>query len=59
MATFTSPRNSDTPGVTGGLIVVRRASHRELLEALGLLLGLFGVLLVLALTMGGALPVGQ
>ena len=39
-----------------GILVGRRASRRDKFEALGLLLGILGVLLVVAMTVGAASP---
>jgi len=45
-------------GLAGGsgVLVGRRASRRDRFEALGLLLGILGVLLVVAMTVGAAPP---
>jgi hypothetical protein len=42
-----------------GNLVERQARRRGDIEALGLLLGILGVLLVLALTVGASPPIGR
>jgi hypothetical protein len=57
-------RNGDHQGpelgldLTGGsgILVERRASRRDRFEALGLLLGILGILVVVAMTVGAAPP---
>ena len=39
-----------------GILVERRASRRDRFEALGLLLGILGILIVVAMTVGAAAP---
>lgn len=52
-----SHHDGEQGGLEGGA-VVRPPSRRDKIEALGLLLGMLGILLGLALTVGGTLPFG-
>jgi hypothetical protein len=58
MATFADPRPSPGYGFLAGPVAAPRPTRRARLEAAGLLLGTLGVLLALALTIGGAGPIG-
>ncbi len=58
MTTFAVSQHSGEPGGTAGDAVIGRPSRRDTIEALGLLLGMLGILLVLALTVGATLPIG-
>ena len=58
MATFDTSRQGPDYGFLAGPTVTLRPTRRARLEALGLLLGTLGVLLALALTIGGAGPIG-
>jgi len=51
-----SERRGEVAAVPG-IVVGRRASRRDRLEALGLLLGILGVLLIVAATVGRTPPV--
>ena len=58
MTTFATSQPGGEPVGIGGIAVVRRSSRRDTVEALGLLLGVLGILLGLALTVGATLPIG-
>jgi hypothetical protein len=58
MTAFATPHNAWEPGVVGATVALRPSTRRARVEALGLLLGVLGVLLGLVLTVGAPLPVG-
>lgn len=58
MTTFTDSHRGSEQGGVDGDAAVRPSSRREKLEALGLLLGVLGILLGLALTAGVTVPFG-
>ena len=59
MTTVTTPRSGGDAHLEAGFVDARVLTPRERVELLGLLFGTLGVLLVLALTLGGAGPIGQ
>ena len=59
MTTVTTPEQRVEPDALAGTPGTRPASRRDALEALGLLLGVLCILLLLALTVGGSLPLAQ
>jgi hypothetical protein len=58
MTTFATPCNPGEPGGVAAAAVLRPSTQRDSVEALGLLLGVLGVLLGLVLTVGATLPIG-
>jgi hypothetical protein len=58
MTTFAASQRGGEPGSTAGDAVIGRPSRRAKTEALGLLLGMLGILFGLALTVGAPLPFG-
>jgi hypothetical protein len=58
MTTFAAPRNAGELGGVAATAVLRPSTPRDRVEALGLLLGVLGVLLGLVLTVGATLPIG-
>lgn len=58
MTTFAHSHHGGEQGGVDGDAVVRPPSRRDKIEALGLLLGMLGILLGLALTLGATLPFG-
>ena len=56
MTTIESPELSRDLASGSGILVGRRASRRDKFEALGLLLGILGILVVVAITVGAAPP---
>ncbi len=59
MTTFPDAHHGSEQGGVDGDGVLRPASRRDKIEALGLLLGMLGILLGLTLTVGATLPFGQ
>ncbi len=58
MTTFAAPQHGGEPGGIAGDAVVPEPGRRDKIEALGLLLGMLGILLGLALTVGATFPFG-
>jgi hypothetical protein len=58
MTTVADARRGGEQGGIEGDAVVQPPSRRDKIEALGLLLGMLGILLYLALTVGATLPSG-
>lgn len=58
MTTFAGAHHPTEQRGIDGDAVVRPPSRRDKVEALGLLLGILGILLGLALTVGATLPSG-
>jgi hypothetical protein len=56
MTTIESPELSRDLASGSGILVGRQASGRDRFEALGLLVGILGVLLVVAMTVGAGPP---
>jgi hypothetical protein len=59
MTTFATPELTGELGVVAEIRVVLRPDRRDTLEALGLILGMLGILLGVVLTVGAAFPIGQ
>ncbi len=59
MTTFATPELTGELGVVAEIRVVLRPDRRDTLEALGLILGMLGILLSVVLTVGAAFPTGQ
>lgn len=57
MTTFAAPQHGEEPAIAGDAVVLG-PGRRDKIEALGLLLGMLGILLGLALTVGATLPFG-
>ncbi len=59
MTTVTTPEQSAEPDALAGTAATRPVSRRDALETLGLLVGVLCILLLLALTVGGPIPLVQ
>lgn len=59
MTTFATPRRDEVAVDAAAIVAVSRASRRDGIGALGLLLGMLGILLGLALTVGASGRIGQ
>ena len=58
MTTFATPSSGGEPGGVTATAILRPTTRRARVEALGLLWGVLGVPLGLALTVGATLPIG-
>ncbi len=59
MMTFGTSAQPAEPGDHAEVAVAGRLSRRDSIESLALLVGMFGILLGLTLTMGASIVIGQ